>query len=1116
MQTSSTTSVLLTRARVPALAFLCAVSSFAQSVAPTGAAATTPASTAAKKDAEEVVTLSPFTVVNDDKGYQAFNTLAGTRINSKLEDLGSSITVVTMQQMQDLAVVDINDVFRYEASTEGTDNFTQFTPNRAGGVGDNVSQDPARANRIRGVGSAGTSGSGVNLAFGNNAVNSKIPVDLYNIDALEISRGPNSNLFGLGASAGTINLVPSLANLRRATSSATLRFDDWGGHRESLNLNRPLISGKLALRLAVVHDDKGFTRKPASEEINRLYATLTAQPFKNTTIRGSFERYDNRYRRPNSLMPRDTAQEWRAGGGPTWDPITQLVTMANGQKLSLAAAQAAGAGLISATQIYGRPIAIIDNGAVQQLTTARIANPITTGTPSPYTNNSAVSFLETSTFLMRNKTNLFPLFFQPAVRDRSIYDWKKFSYTAPNWGHDDAKTFSTELEQTFVRNERHHLAARAGWFRQEFLRDSHFGIDVTDTVVYVDVNEKLLDGRANPYFKRPYVESIASTYTRVPETSDVQSADLAYQFTPPKTLPRWLSWIGQQRVALHGETVRQDTVNYRTTPNFSDDHAWTNRANRSGAAQIVQRYYVGDATGQNFDYGTPAIDSINGRQNYNWFNNLTGQWVNEPVQIDSLALVNTTANRSEIRTLNAAAQSFWFDGRLVTTYGWRRDRRRERTTAGVVVDPATGLVSYDALKNWNRWTDDQSETIKASQRGDTKTWGAVAKATPWLSFHFNKSNSFFPQVVRQQLDLKGNIPNPRGDGKDYGLSFTALQGKLSVRLNRFDVTEYDSRGSEVGTIGNRTFRLEGRAEANGLRDAESLYPFAENVVRLRLANQGVANPTAAQLRPAVAKFMGQTEEWLNIFLDSGLAQPQTVGTTDVTSRGYELEVIYNPTRNWRIKFTGAQAEAFDQAISPEIFNYWQSRLPLWTTVRADRVPGSGDGQGALWWSTVATNNTTPETSYTNGLISPYLVGVANVGKPRTQVRKYRWAAVTNYDFTEGKLKNWNIGGALRWEDKASIGFGGKPPATSGSFTGAILELDKNKPFFDRARYYADLSAGYRFKLFGDKVRGKAQLNIRDAFESGRLQKVGLNPDGSAYALRIINPRQFILSTSFDL
>jgi hypothetical protein len=49
-----------------------------------------------------------------------------------------------------------------------------------------------------------------------------------------------------------------------------------------------------------------------------------------------------------------------------------------------------------------------------------------------------------------------------------------------------------------------------------------------------------------------------------------------------------------------------------------------------------------------------------------------------------------------------------------------------------------------------------------------------------------------------------------------------------------------------------------------------------------------------------------------------------------------------------------------------------------------------------------------------------------------------------------------------------------------------------------------------------RVRGKARLNIRDASESGRLQRVAINSDGSTYAYRIIDPRRFTLSTSFDL
>lgn len=1070
----------------------------------------------------EVVVLSPFQVESGtDRGYQALNTLAGTRINSKLEDLGSAITVVTRQQLLDTASFDLNDIFRYEASTEGTESYTQFTALRNGGVNDFVQADPATANRVRGLGVIGSNGSGINLAFGNQAIKNSIPVDLYNIDAVEIARGPNSNLFGLGASAGTVNLVPSLANPNRATSSVLLRFDDWGGHRQSLNLNRPLVPGKLAARVALVRESKGFTRKPASERIHRLYATVTAQPSKTTSARASFERYDNHYRRPNAITPRDAAADWRAAGGPSWDPVTQMVTLAGGQRVgpfSVAQSNALPSGLMSGNAINGRLLTFIDQGEVRLFTPARTGNVITAGTASPLTQNSNIRFLETGTFLMRNKAALFPLFIQPAVRDQAIYDWERINAVAANWGRDRANTWSAELEQTFLRDERHLLVGRAGWFRQDFTRDNRNFIDGTDGFIHVDVNERLLDGAPNPFFRRPYLQSVGAVQVLTPESSDTQSADLAYQLTPAPGRPRWLSWIGAQRLALHAEVNRAKTVNYRYSPYVADDHAWVNRANRAAGPAVTQRFYVGDAAGGDVDHGPSPLTDLRGTYPLRWFNNASpGAWTSEPARIDMLQITNTTARRTQLRTLNAVVQGFFFRDRLVANYGWRRDRRRERTSAAAVVDPATGLVSYANLGVFGRWTDDQGAATRAAQRGDTLTWGGVVKALPSLHFHYNEAESFFPQVVRQRVDLdQGNMPNPYGKGRDFGLSVSGLQGKLHVRVNRFEVQEYRSRGSEAGTIGNRTFRLEGRAEGNGQRDPESLYPFAENVVRARLAAQGAANLTAAQLRPAIARFMGVTETWLDVFLDSGLAQPQTVGTTDVKSRGFELEATYNPTRHWRLKLTAAQTEAIDLSVSPEIFDYWQRRLPVWTTLRGDRVPGSGDGQGALWWTTVAANGTTPEATYNSGLISPYLLAVANVGKPRSQIRKYRWAVVTNYDFADGALKNVNIGGALRWEDKAAIGFLGKPPAAGGALPGAILELDPDRPVWDRARFYADLSAGYRFRLFGEKVRGKVQLNIKDAFESGRLQKVGVNPDGSVFAYRIINPRQFILTTSFDL
>src|SRR5471030_1345756 len=74
---------------------------------------------------QQPLVLSPFEVdAAKDQGYFAQNTLAGTRLNNNIADLGSSITVVTKQQLEDTNSLNINDVFRYEANTEGARTYT--------------------------------------------------------------------------------------------------------------------------------------------------------------------------------------------------------------------------------------------------------------------------------------------------------------------------------------------------------------------------------------------------------------------------------------------------------------------------------------------------------------------------------------------------------------------------------------------------------------------------------------------------------------------------------------------------------------------------------------------------------------------------------------------------------------------------------------------------------------------------------------------------------------------------------------------------------------------------------------------------------------------------------
>src|SRR5690606_30520624 len=100
-------------------------------------------------------------------GHYAENTLAGSRLNTNVGDLASAITVVTRQQLLDTAATDINDVFLYEANTEGVGNFTQTHGSSGLGVDRSTIKDvaagygwgnnpnavytAATANRIRGI-----------------------------------------------------------------------------------------------------------------------------------------------------------------------------------------------------------------------------------------------------------------------------------------------------------------------------------------------------------------------------------------------------------------------------------------------------------------------------------------------------------------------------------------------------------------------------------------------------------------------------------------------------------------------------------------------------------------------------------------------------------------------------------------------------------------------------------------------------------------------------------------------------------------------------------------------------------------------------------------------------
>ena len=168
---------------------------------------------------------------------------------------------------------------------------------------------------------------------------------------------------------------------------------------------------------------------------------------------------------------------------------------------------------------YAHPTVYVENNAIKDFTVMKTNNAVTTGIPTnPFTGgNSNLRYLTSGTNIMRNRDILgptgLPLYLVPGTADKSIYDWSSVNIVAPNHGYDKANTVSGELEQIVLSTPNHLIAARIGAFQQKFESDVDGAIDNLETVIYVDVNEKRLDGTANPNFKRPFLQATSPSRT---------------------------------------------------------------------------------------------------------------------------------------------------------------------------------------------------------------------------------------------------------------------------------------------------------------------------------------------------------------------------------------------------------------------------------------------------------------------------------------------------------------------------------------------------------------------------------------------------------------------------
>lgn len=1156
------------------------------------AAPALPAATASTS--EEVVKMSPFEVRTSDKdiGYYAENTLAGSRLNTNVGDLAAAITIVTKQQLVDTGSLNINDVFMYEANTEGANTYTPVFINRTnardfiGGYSDDTgpSYTITTSNRVRGLDVADT-------AQNNYPTAKRVPWDTYNTQTVEISRGPNSLLFGTGSAAGIVNQTPTEATFNKRTTELQYRVGSWGSYRASINHNQPLIDNKLALDVAVLYDSTGYERKPSYDVTRRQYAALTYQPFSKTKITANFENYDNKNDRPNGLLPRDFVTPWLQAGRPAWNPVTRMVTILDtGRVLGPYVSDTRAPGWVpgqpvgntnisSTTSPLFVPGIQIDSGRTIQYVNQGsqvgfwMDSPsgLTLGLPAAGSRTAAqwIAYDDRTTF----SNNLAPLpdpstgatgynyWSFPGITNKGIYDWNKISLLTPNYGTLTQKTYNIELRQELTDN----LHLDVGWFRQEITEFDNYALGQTNQQfsTWVDTNLTWPDGSPNPYFGSPFEYDHQADSFSEPEINNNFRVMLAYEkdFTKDHG---WMRWLGRHRLmGLWSQQMdKTNNLRYRLSFDGGDTRFLPNTATTPAnnyawpASGGVRRYYYeGQGSNGVIQYspgfwGAPGYGAVKANPDtstikfYDW---PSATWQSTNVQFDPNLMYaggNYGINQRVLESRNFAWQGYLWDDRIVPTLGWRRDNVKIRTTtfAGLSnIQEYLGGYAIPGLENrLSNWF---------YSAGNTKTMGVVVYPLKWsggsISLHLNKSDNFNPPNAIN-VDYFGTIlGKATGQGKDWGAGVSLFDNKLVATLNWYQDDQQNAPAVSASTALGRVVRI----------DTSSFRSWAEYVVRIRngenptdpLFANASARPLTGAEQDQIAAIMGVPYTWPS-FSNGGSIN----GTQENVSKGMEASIIYNPLRNWNIKFTVGKQRAMYKAIAPQI-DAWlygssainpNGRLAYWQAATAPDMPGVVNFEGNAgrklslqnFWTGYGFNADAylENASGSNpGWISPqgfYYAAVATEvnnakllqNNRAPNEREWSYNLISTYAFQTGILKGVGVGGGLRWADKAIAGYyGSTDPSTYVHPTAAqsLMSLpDVTRPIYTPSETHIDVWLRYTHKipkLFGEKVNVTFQINVYDLTESGKIQPINFNWDGSPAGYRIIDPRKFAFTTTFD-
>jgi iron complex outermembrane recepter protein len=227
---------------------------------------------------------------------------------SQRNSQGLEEVIVTAQRREEqLLDVPISiTVLRTEELDRSTDRGVADALNRVPGVINAVSSTTARNGSnagtvvVRGVAPDAGSGSATtayyldSIPFGFVRRFYQPDATAYDLERVEVLRGPQGTLYGLSSLNGVVRVLTKDANLNnvefKARTSASSTEDGGENYRADAALNLPIVEGKLAARAVVGYQDvQGWIDKPFKKDVNDAQVAnyrlkINAQPTENFNI----------------------------------------------------------------------------------------------------------------------------------------------------------------------------------------------------------------------------------------------------------------------------------------------------------------------------------------------------------------------------------------------------------------------------------------------------------------------------------------------------------------------------------------------------------------------------------------------------------------------------------------------------------------------------------------------------------------------------------------------------------------------------------------------------------------------------------------------------------------